>query len=211
MRLRSAVCVAVASLVMTACGSVQSKPQELHVPPERIVLKGYSLMPPNERGWLMAGRNQYQLALVKAGGTPDETIAIQAMPVKLPDFESPDDLVRLIKEGQAKDTDPKRFAIKKSDVVAYALKDSTCAKAYHVAEDNSAVKRSGKSGNMILEVLTLTCAHPKAKNVGVNVTYSHRHYPDQGGGNFEDKAMSVLESVEFTELSTSSFNTGNSR
>lgn len=194
------VCIAVCSLVMAACGSVQHKPQELHVPPERIVQKGYSLMPPNERGWLIAGRNQYQLALVKAGKTPDETIAIQAMPVKLPDFNSTEDLVRLIKEGQAKDTDSKRFATKKSDVVAYPVQGSNCAKAYRVAEDNSAVKRSGKSGNMILEVLTLTCAHPKGKNVGVNVTYSHRHYPDQDVGDFLEKAMSVLDSVEFTEL-----------
>jgi hypothetical protein len=200
MKLGYIACVVFCSLSLAACASLKPKLQELQVPPDRIAQKGYSLVPPNEKGWLVAGRNQYQLALVKAGGNPDETIAIQAMPVRLPDFNSTEDFVRLIKEGQAKGADPKRFAIKKSEVVAYPTKGSNCAKGYHVTEDNSAVKRSGRAGNMILEALTLTCVHPKDKNIGVNISYSHRHYPEQEDVHFIEKAMSVLDSVEFTEL-----------
>jgi len=34
----------------------------------------------------------------------------------------------------------------------------------------------------------------------VNVTYSHRYYPEQGDGAFVEKATSVLDSVEFNDL-----------
>jgi hypothetical protein len=61
---------------------MQPRLQEVQVPPERISQKSYSLMPLNEKGWLIAGRNPYQLALVKRGESTDETLAIQATLIK---------------------------------------------------------------------------------------------------------------------------------
>lgn len=192
--------IAFCSFVIVACGPMQPKLQEIQVPPERIVQNGYSLLPIYEAGWLVAGRNQYQLALVKAGTNPDESIAIQAMLFNLPEFKSTEEFVRLTKDGQAKDTDFQRFTIKKHEVVAYPKMGSNCAKAHLVTEDKGAVKRSGKSGNMILEALTLTCAHPKDKKIGVNITYSHRYYPEQGDQAFIEKGTIVLDSVEFSNI-----------
>lgn len=199
MKFSYVVIVAFCSFAIAACAPMQPKLQELQVQPERIIQNGYSLVPMNEAGWVVAGRNQYQLVLVKAGSNPDETIAIQAMLFELPEFKSTEEFVRLTKDGQAKDTDLQRFVIKKHEVVAYPKMRSNCTKAHIVTEDKAAVKRSGKSGSMILEALTLTCAHPKDKKVGVNVTYSHRYYPEQGDEAFIEKATSVLDSVEFIE------------
>src|SRR5687768_12009903 len=106
MKLGNVVRVAFCSLAITACAPMQPKLQELQLPPERIVQKGYSLVPINEAGWLVAGRNQYQLSLIKTGANPDESFAIQAVPFRLPEFKSTEEFVRLIKEGQAKDTHP---------------------------------------------------------------------------------------------------------
>lgn len=200
MKLGYVLRVAFCFLAITACAPKQPKLPELQVQPERIVQKGYSLVPLNEKGWIVAGRNQYQLALVKAGVNPDESIAIQAMTFKLSEFKSTEEFVRLIKEGQAKNADPQRFAIKEHEVVAYPKKGSNCAKSHLVTEDNAAVKRSGKSGSMILEALTLSCAHPKNENVVVEITYSHRYYPGQGDAAFIEKATSVIDSAEFSDL-----------
>lgn len=200
MNLGQAVRITVCSVAITACVPMQPKLQELQLPPERIAQKGYSLVPMNEQGWLVAGRNQYQLALVKAGVNPDESIAIQAMPVRLPEFRSPDELISLMKEGQVKDANTQRFTIKKHEVVAYPKKGSNCAKSYLVTEDNAAIKRSARTGGMILEAMTLVCAHPKDKNFGLTVTYSHRYYPGQGDATFVERATRVFDSVEFSDL-----------
>jgi hypothetical protein len=200
MKLRYASGVALCFVAITGCAPMQPKLQELQVPPDRIHQKGYSLVPPNEKGWLIAGRNETQVALVKAGTNADESIAIQAVTFQLPEFKSTEDFVRLVKEGQAHDTDPKRFLIKKHEVADDPKKEGNCARSHLVAEDNAAVKRSGKSGSMILAALTLTCAHPKNKSVGVNVSYSHRYYPGQEDAGFVEKATNVLDSVTFGEL-----------
>jgi hypothetical protein len=50
---------------------------------------------------------------------------------------------------------------------------------------------------MVLEVLSLTCAHPKAKNLGISVIYSQRYYPGQRDVAFTEKATSILNSIEF--------------
>ena len=188
------------TLVITSCASMQPSLPEVQIPPERISQKGYSLVPLNEKGWLIAGRNAYQLALVKRGENPDETFAIQAIPFRLSAFKTNEDFVRLIKEGQAKDTDSQRFKIVKHEVTSHPANGTSCVKSHMVTEDRAAVKRSGKSGDMVLEALTLTCAHPKDKSVGISIIYSQRYYPEQRDSAFVEKATRVLSSVEFTDL-----------
>jgi len=53
---------------------------------------------------------------------------------------------------------------------------------------------------MVLEALALTCAHPKDQSVGVTVVYSRRYYPDQGNSEFLEKALSVFNSLDFSDL-----------
>src|SRR2546429_466489 len=88
-------------LVVTSC---VPRLQEVRVPPERIYQKGYSFVPLNEKGWLIAGRNPYQVAIGKSGGGPDETLAIQTALIKLPAFTTSEEFVHLVREGQEKDT-----------------------------------------------------------------------------------------------------------
>src|SRR2546426_12068034 len=85
-------------LVVAACTRIQL--QEVRVPPERIYQKGYSFLPLNEKGWLIAGRNPYQVAIGKSGEGPDETLAIQTALIKLPAFTTNEEFVRLVREGQ---------------------------------------------------------------------------------------------------------------
>jgi hypothetical protein len=183
--------------VVTSCAP---RLQEVQVPPERIFKKGYSLVPLNEKGWFIAGRNPYQLDMGKSGEGPDETVIIHAVLVRLPPFTTSEEFVHLVKEGQAKDTDPKRFKTISYDVTAYPEKGPHCAKSYGVMEDHAAVKRSRLTGYMLLEILTLTCAHPKDNSVGVSVTYSQRYYPETKVSGFLEKASGILSSVEFSDL-----------
>lgn len=188
------------SLIITSCASTQPQVPEVQIPPKRIMQKGYSLVPLNEAGWIIAGRDEYQLTIVTLGYNTDETYAIQATPFRLPAFKTNEEFVRLVKEGQVKDTDPSRFRTKKHEVAVYPGKRTDCVKSHMVTEDLSAIKSSGRSGGMILEAAALTCAHPKDKSVGISVIFSQRYYPGEGDPAFIDKALSVLNSVEFTDL-----------
>ncbi len=173
---------------------------EIQIPPERISQNGYSLVPLNEKGWLIAGRNAYQLAIGKRGENPDETFAIQAIPFRLSAFKTNEEFVSMVREGQENDTERPRFKIVKHEVTAYPMSGTDCAKSHMVTEDRAAVKRTNRSGDMILEVLTLTCAHPKDKSYGISIIFSQRYYPGQRDPALIEKAASVLTSVEFNEL-----------
>ena len=184
---------------ITACAATRPPLPDVKLPPERISQNGYSLMPLNEKGWMIRGRDTYEFVLVKQGENPDETFAIQANLSKLSVFNTTTDFVRLIKEGQAKDTNPQRFKLLKHEVAPFPMKGIDCVKSSMITEDNAAAKKSGDTGDMILEALTLSCAHPSEKSVGIHVTYSHRHYPGQEDAAFIEKGESILKSVELFE------------
>lgn len=182
------------------CASTSPVMEELSIPPTRITQKGYSLVPLNEKGWLVRGRNPVQLALGKLAENPDESFVIHATMVKVGPYKTKEDFVRLIKDSQARDTDPQRFKTLKHDVTAYTKNATECARSHSIAEDNAAARASGNKGIMVLEVLALSCAHPKDKSVAVYIGFSQRHYAGHRDSAFMDKANTVLSSLEFTDL-----------
>ena len=196
MKLLNKLGVLILVLMIVSCAATKPSIPEVKLPPERILLKGYSVMPLNETGWLIAGRNEYQFALAKYGMNPDETFALQGMISKIPAFNTNAEFLQVVRDGQAKDTDPKRFKITKHEVTLLPMAGVVCAKSHLITEDHAAVKRSNDSRDMILEALTLSCAHPSDKNFGIHVTYSHRHYPGNEDAAFVETGMSVLNSVE---------------
>jgi len=156
-------------------------------------------MPLNEKGWFIVGRDAYEIALAKRGENQDETFAIQAKPFMLPTFNTHEEFAHLIKESQADDINPQRFNIIKQEVTDYQMKGTDCVKSHLITEDNAAVKISSRPDNMLLEALTLTCALPIEKSIGISFIYSQRYYPGQGDPSFVEKAASVLNSIEFTD------------
>jgi hypothetical protein len=173
--------------------------ESVELPPKPLFLNGYSLMPLNEEGWVIGKRTSYVVALGKYGKNPDQTFVISALLIKLSPFQTTEEFVRQVKEGQTQDTDPKRFTTIKHEVISYPHNGAECTRSHGVLVDHAAAKRSGQPGDMNLEMLTLLCAHPKDKRVGVNVFYSQRSYPGQEDPAFLEKATTVLNSVELTD------------
>lgn len=193
--------VAAASIAaLSGCASAPEQPPELPAAPQRITQQGYSLMPFDEHGWVVGPRDQYRLTLGKYGAHPDETFAIQGIVSQLPEFNSAEEFLRIVKEGQAADTDSERFTILQHDVVLDTSKNAQCARSHLIAEDRSAVTKTAKADAMILEAATLTCAHPGDKRVGVHVLYSHWHHEGQSDPAFMEKADQLMRSVEFEDL-----------
>ena len=185
-------------LVLAGCQTAQ--PPELPVPPQRIFQNSYSFMPPAEFGWRVLVRGGQNLALARRGRNPDETYAIQGRVFpKLPAYASEEDYVELIRRALTDQALDPRYQLIKHEVSAEPSRPTKCAKSHFVAEDRSAVRQTGLSGAMILEVRTLNCAHPKRPDVVVSLMFSHRYDPGQADPNFADKAAAILSSMEFLE------------
>lgn len=179
------------------------EPQDIQVPPGRLFQKGFSLMPPNEKGWQINQRSPYQLMLDKPGGGPDETLMIQALVIRLPPFKSNEEFVQQVKEVQVNDINLTRVSLMKYDLRPYAKKGRNCVRSHIAAEDRGAFERSDNSGKKLMaEVVSLICAHPRNSQIGINVTYAHRYYAGRKEDPvFLEKADRLIDSVKFTGIS----------
>jgi hypothetical protein len=195
---RRVVVAVFAALALHGCATRSGGLMPVTLPPERLAQQGYSFAPLNEHGWFIIVRNAASVALARDGTNSDETYAIQATLLKLPKFRTTDELVRHVREGQAKDIDPSRFTLLQHQVIAQSEPGHRCTRSHAVAEDRGASKKTSRRDPMVLEMVTLTCAHPRSEGVGVNVSYSHRHYPGDEDKMFMRKADEVLASVDFT-------------
>jgi len=180
---------------LMACG-----PKQVQLPPERSYHRGFSLVPPNEQGWFFQQRDHNTLVLARHSSGLDETYVISTEVRGLPPLTSQSEFINAVKEMASRGSDPTRFTVMKLDVVPYSKKGDYCARSYLMAEDRAAVRRTGGVGQMVLELVVLSCRHPTNADVAINVVYSHRHYPDQGDPNLSGKADMLFESVEFTDL-----------
>jgi hypothetical protein len=190
------------SLFVFSCVPMQSRLQEVQVPPARIYQKGYSIVPLNESGWYIGQQNQQELAIGKRGEgkNMDETFLVHGILVAIPPYKDSQDFVRIAKDLLSKDADPQRYKMIMNNVTYEKEKGADCARSHVLAEDTAAVKKSGRQGGMMFEILSLTCSHPKNKGVSVNIAYSHRYFPEQKDPKFVEKGTSVLSSIEFDNL-----------
>jgi len=203
MKLSRKIVMLASVLILSSCASTQSMQsmQEVQVPPERFVLKGYSFIPLNEKGWLVRIRNPHQVVMGKLGASADETIGIVARKyVETSPSRSSEEIVRQLEEIEQKNPDSARFKSLKREIVPYREKGITCAYSHTVVEDHAAQKRTARTGSMILDTVSLTCAHPGDNRTLVFLAYSQRNYPGEGDPNFLEKAKRILSSLEFSDL-----------
>jgi hypothetical protein len=186
------------ALALASCASTPGR-WEVPIPPEPILQSGYSVTPLNEKGWYVREQNLQHLSIGKYGEYKDQTFAIDGLLVRLPAFKTIEELISVVKEPQTTFPNPQRFTMLKYEIAAYPKKGPDCVKSHSVMIDHAAANRSGTPGDMEIEAVFLVCAHPKDKSVGVQVMYSQRHWPGQGDPRFLEKAMAVLDSVEFID------------
>jgi hypothetical protein len=106
----------------------------------------------------------------------------------------------LIKEQIDQDRNPERFTELKISTDLYPGKGEDCVRIHTVHEDKKAKALSMRSGNMVMELLALTCAHPKDKRVAVHVVYSERYWPGDRDPEFENRAEQILNSLRLEDF-----------
>ena len=172
--------------------------QEVPLSPQRIILSGYSLVPLDEKGWVIGQRSHETLVLGKRGKDPDENMIIRAFAEVLPPLKSDEEFIGfaksvLVMEGAA------RHKVLSQQTKLVKIKSQPCVRTDTVMEDHNAVKRSSRTDPMILEAYSLTCKHPNG-STGILVAYSHRFYPGQKDPEAGVKAQKIFDSLEFSNL-----------
>lgn len=189
MKLSTVLTAACAALLLAACASKSDKPL-------RFELQGFSIAAPaavwGERPWAIAKRTPDLLILGKPGEFESEAFTVQVVVIGLPPLPSPDALLQHIKAAQERELDPKRFRVLKHDVGLHPVDGESCALSHIEAVDRAVPSTSGPTANMMLETLTLTCAHPENRNSGINVTYSHRYFPEDKDPRFVERGSAIL-------------------
>ena len=195
-----AVCLFVLVAGISSCGPVPVRPamEEVQLPPQRIVQKGYSILPLNEPGWLVGYRNQEKLVLGKRASDPDENFVIRSFAEVLPPLKSEEEFTGfaksvLIMEGAA------RHKVISQEAKRLKVKGQKCVRTDTVMEDHGAAKRSSRTEQMILEIYSLLCKHPNG-TTGILVAYSHRYYQGNRDQASERKAQTIFDSIEFLDL-----------
>lgn len=183
--------------VVAACAPLP--PKTLPLPPQRIYQNTYSLVPPDEPGWVVAGRRANELSLARGGEKPDETFAIQGSLLRGAAISSGEELVRVV-DRLLTQADARRFKVLEVEVSEDRSRREICARSHFATEDHAAARKTPTPGPMILEALSLSCRHPKDAGSVVMLTYSHRYYPGQSDPGLRERAARVLSTLEFLDF-----------
>ncbi len=185
-----------AIIILVGCSTAATSPRPLPVPPQRITLDGYSLLPPNEPGWMSAPVSPGKLALGKRGDAPDQTTTIQANSISIEPYKTTEEFINSINRFHMAKLPPDRMKVLKYEAELDRSRPEKCVITDIAVEDTQAVKRSAPvKGSMIMAIHTLTCVLPGKSSAGFSVAYSQRYYPENIDPDFMKKAESVTSSV----------------
>ena len=192
MKLPIALTSILVALLLAACASTSDKPQ-------RFELRGFSITTPavvkGERPWSVGKQTPDLLVLGQPGDYESEIFIVQAAVIRLPALASPDALMQHVKATQKRELDPKRFRIITHEVSLQQVDAESCALSHVEAADRATPGTTGQTANMMLETLTLTCAHPKDRNTGINLTYSHQYFPEDRDPRFIERGSAILQGL----------------
>ena len=192
MKLPIALTSILVALVLAACASTSNKPQ-------RFELRGFSVTTPavvkGDRPWSVGKQTPDLLVLGQPGDYESEIFIVQAAVIRLPALASPDALMQHVKAKQQRELDPKRFRIVKHELSLQQVDAESCALSHVEAADRATPGATGQTANMMLETLTLTCAHPKDRNTGINLTYSHQYFPEDKDPRFIERGSAILQGL----------------
>ncbi len=192
MKLPIALTSILVALLLAACASTSNKPQ-------RFELRGFSVTTPavvkGERPWSVGKQTPDLLVLGQPGDYESEIFIVQAAVIRLPALASPDALMQHVKATQQRELDPKRFRIVKHELSLQQVDAESCALSHVEAADRATPGATGQTANMMLETLTLTCAHPKDRNTGINLTYSHQYFPEDRDPRFIERGSAILQGL----------------
>ena len=155
---------------------------------DKLHFDAYSVQSPAAAGWLVTRGGAYDVAF-GAAITPTHTWAMTAAAIPFPDsFPDEEAFLRHVREGFIRDSDPGRFRIVGSDGRIERLNGATCARLAVKAEDGP---------HFIIEATQVTCIHPSARGLAVELGYHERYLPGESSGAFNEAGERFIRNARF--------------
>ena len=166
------------------------------------MMQGFSLSTPKEKEptWIVAKQSPDLTVIGKPGRFSGESFTMQATVIKLPAFASPDEMLRHVESTQRKELDPKLYRLFNYEIKPQKVHEQTCALSRVEAAERMPAGGTGSPVNTMLETLTLICPHPKDPSHGMNMAYSHRHFPEDVDPQFAEDGALLMRTLAFEPL-----------
>lgn len=190
--------IALCAVLAAGCAGSKSKPKsiELPVPAVRLNFDSYSFLPPQEKEWFVAERGDDHVVLAKVGKYFGETLTIQSTRVPLPPAPATLLLVNHVRGNEVKSLPPPRFRIRAHEVVPATVNGANCVMSQLEAEDREPAATTGPIVALLMETFTLTCRDDARAGSGVQLSYTHRSYPEDRDPGLRPRAEAVLGSLQ---------------
>jgi hypothetical protein len=167
----------------------------LDAPGNRLNFDAYSVQAPMDPGWIVSRGGAYDVGFA-AAFTRTHTWSMTAAAIPLAGrFERAEALLEYVKAKFAGDSDPVRFRIVESKGWVQDLRGAVCAKTYFKAEDHLA--EGGEAAYYVIETTLLTCVHPNAPDLAIELGYHERYLPGEESGRLMVVGERFTRSVKF--------------
>jgi hypothetical protein len=166
-------------------------------PGERLVSERLELTVPQSPGWRLAALSAAHIAIARAGRAPDDSHAAFAMAFRIEPPRDREHFLELVRRGVAADTPPERFTERQAEFRPDDARGLWCVRHAAVHEDRQARLRSGGTGTLTLQALTLYCLHPREPGVAVAFGYSHRGH--EAVADFDAEASTFIAAAGLRE------------
>lgn len=127
---------------------------------------------PTSEGWLLAQANGSGMAFARSGSGQGESYVANVTLFPAPQATTPDGFLAAIKSGIEADMPADRYALRSFDVRYTEERGYPCVRVATVAEDRHAPMSA--SQEVLLQLNSLYCRHPKRASAGFMIGYSHR-------------------------------------
>lgn len=128
---------------------------------------------PASAGWQLLQSAAEGIAFTRRDVSTGKTYIANVTVFRLPPFNSPDELVAIVKSGMEKDSPPDRFKTGEASFQFTTERPYPCVRFRGTSEDLKARTPQG-TASLPLHVRSLYCQHPTQRNLGLFIGYSQR-------------------------------------
>jgi len=161
-------------LALASCATGPSRPPKPVLAGQLYEGSYINVRAPASDGWYLASSSSGGMEFGRRGAEQGETFAAQVLMFPLPQTQSEEDFVTLLKKGFEADTNSERFSVLELDFRYSGERSYPCVSVSSVVEDKKAQTSPNRREKLVLQSLALYCRHPVRQETGFGIIYSHR-------------------------------------
>ena len=154
----------------------------------KLHFDAYSLLVPPPAGWMVTRGGAYDVAFA-AALAPLHTWVMTAAAIPFAEsFDSDSAFLAHVRDAFLRDSNPDRFRIVAADGRVERLHGATCARLAVRAEEGL---------ELVIEMTQVTCIHPSAPGLAIEIAYHERFPQGVASGAFNELGERFIHSVRF--------------